>query len=82
MFRILANLEPMINSELCQEPCHIENYDTFRILTYLGLEEYSEPCLFIANSGILITLTFFFFTLTLHAFQQNLNRRIFFTIMA
>ena len=56
IFRILAYLEPEIRhilaySERCVslaywETCQIQNFAIYRILVYLGPEEYSESCLF------------------------------------
>ena len=62
-------------SERCEalaywEHCHIWNFAIFRISAYLGLETYSVMI-------IIITWTFFFFSLILHTFQRNLKRYVF-----
>ena len=55
----------------------IQDFSIFRSLAYLGLEAYSESCLFRHMQAyimiVTITLTFFFFTLIWHTFQQNLK---------
>ena len=59
IFRILAYLEPIryiqnsvkAYSERCVtlaywEPCHLQNFPTFRCLAYLGPEVYSKSCFY------------------------------------
>ena len=64
---------------VCWEPYHLQTFAIFRILGYLGPLAYSEFCLLgtfrhIQTYSIIIviiTLTFFFFTLILYTFPIN-----------
>ena len=79
--QIMANSERCLTLEYW-EPCHIKNFAIFSILAYLGPEAYSEPVslgIFMHNELystmiVIITLIFFFFTLTLHTFLRNYKK--------
>ena len=63
------------------EPCHIQNFDMFRILAYLGTETYSKSVYlgtfrYIQTYSRLIIIIFFLSSI-LHTFQRNLKDAFF-----